>query len=46
VWATLRASVLITEGRFAVWPIFSGHIDRGVSDIRAVGTSACARKSI
>jgi hypothetical protein len=30
-WATLRASVLITEGRIAVWPIFSGHIARGVS---------------
>jgi hypothetical protein len=27
-WATLRASVRITEGAIAVSPIFSGHIDR------------------
>jgi hypothetical protein len=35
-WATLRASVLITEGRTAVSPICCGHIDRCFEESAAV----------
>jgi hypothetical protein len=33
VVATLRASVLITARRIAVWPIFFGHIDEWHLDL-------------
>jgi hypothetical protein len=35
-WATLRASVRITEGRIAGWPIFGGQIARCFEESAAV----------
>jgi hypothetical protein len=41
----LRAPVGHTSALIAIPPICSGHIDRGVSDLSAFRTSACARRS-
>jgi hypothetical protein len=40
------AHVQHTSARITISPIRVGHIDRGVSVLRALGTSACARMSM